>query len=177
MGLIHRLGGGFGSSFRLGIGCSVTAEQNEITAKRSVSGYRAHFSRRSSSILTRDVRRNSSGSTIVAMMQTTQPWHRCHLVTDAGSFPCFTTRRRSLFEREMCAILEIVADVFVHQAFQMPLIENDHVVEQIPAAGAYPAFRNTVLPWTSEARPLWPVPRQNSIRTENELASRTRRCF
>jgi hypothetical protein len=24
------------------------------------------------------------------MMQTTQPWHRCHLVTDAGSFPCFT---------------------------------------------------------------------------------------
>jgi hypothetical protein len=77
----------------------------------------------------------------------------------------------------MCAILEIVADVFVHQAFQMPLIENDHVVEQIPAAGAYPAFRNTVLPWTSEARPLWPVPRQNSIRTENELASRTRRCF
>src|ERR1035437_1351599 len=56
----------------------------------------------------------------------------------------------------MCAILEIVADVFVHQAFQMPLIENDHVVEQIPAEGAYPAFRNTVLPWTSEARPLWP---------------------
>src|ERR1035441_1368793 len=37
----------------------------------------------------------------------------------------------------------------------MPPIENDHVVEQIPSAGAYPAFRNTVLPWTSEARPLW----------------------
>ena len=55
----------------------------------------------------------------------------------------------------MCAILEIVADVFVHQAFQMPLIENDHVVEQIPAAGTYPAFRNAVLPWTSDARPLW----------------------
>src|ERR1035438_9198756 len=55
----------------------------------------------------------------------------------------------------MGAVLEIVADIFVHQAFQMPLIENDHLVEQIPAAGAYPAFRNTVLPWTSEARPLW----------------------
>ena len=97
MGLIHRPGGGFGSSFRLGIGCSVTADQNEITAKRRVSGYRAHFSRQSSSILTRDVRRSSSGSTIVAMMQTTQPWHRNHLATAAGIFPCFTTGRRSLF--------------------------------------------------------------------------------
>jgi hypothetical protein len=89
------------------------------------------------------------------MMQTTQPWHRCHLVTDAGSFPCFTARRCSLFQRAMCAILEIVADVFFHQAFQLPLIENDHVVEQIPASGADPAFRNTVLPWTFEARSLW----------------------
>ena len=54
----------------------------------------------------------------------------------------------------MGAILEIVEDVFVHQAFQMPPIENDHMVEQIPAAGAYPAFRNAVLPWTSEAGAL-----------------------
>src|SRR5580658_6100610 len=127
MGLIHRLGGGFGSSYRLGIGCSVTADQNEITAKRRVSGYRAHFSRQSSSMLTRDVRRSSSGGTIVAMIQTTQPWHRCHLVTDARSFPCFTTRRRFLFQREMCAILEIVADVFFHQAFQLPLRMTSHL--------------------------------------------------
>src|SRR5450631_4543674 len=54
----------------------------------------------------------------------------------------------------MGAILEIVEDVFVHQAFQMLPIENDHMVEQIPAAGAYPAFRNAVLPWTSEAGAL-----------------------
>jgi hypothetical protein len=52
------------------------------------------------------------------------------------------------------AILEIVEDVFVDQAFQMPPTENDHMVDQIPAAGAYPAFRNAVLPWTSEARAL-----------------------
>src|ERR1035438_1095064 len=55
----------------------------------------------------------------------------------------------------MGAIHQIGENVFVHQAFQMPLIENDHVVEQIPAAGACPALRNTVLPWTSEARPRW----------------------
>src|ERR1700694_1570665 len=88
-------------------------------------------------------------------MRATQPWHRCHIVTDATSFPRFATRGRSLFQREMRAILVIIADIFVHHAFQMALIENNHVVEQIPAAGAYPAFRNTVLPWTSEACPHW----------------------
>jgi len=56
----------------------------------------------------------------------------------------------------MCAILEIVEDEFIHQAFEMPSIENDHMVEQIPAAGAYPTFRNTVLPWTSETGALGP---------------------
>jgi hypothetical protein len=30
------------------------------------------------------------------------------------------------------------------QALQMLPIENDHLVKQIPAAGAYPAFRNAV---------------------------------
>src|SRR5580658_3818913 len=186
MGLIHRLGGGFGSSYRLGIGCSVTADQNEITAKRRVSGYLAHFSRQSSSMLTRDVRRSSSGGTIVAMMQTTQPWHRCHLVTDAGSFPCFTTRRRFLFQREMCAILEIVADVFFHEAFQMPLIENDHVVEQIPVQ------RNTVrsersnpsifsslwirgAPHVEFSATMRKISSRNSLLT-HFLPARTRRC-
>jgi hypothetical protein len=89
------------------------------------------------------------------MMQTTQPWYRSHLVTAAGIFLCFTTGRRSLFQREMGAVLEIVDNVFVHQALQVPPIENDHMVEQIPPAGAYPAFRNAVLSWTSEAGALW----------------------
>ena len=75
-------------------------------------------------------------------------------MTGAGIFLCFTTCRRSLFQREMGAILEIVENVFVDQAFEMPQIENDHMVEQFPAAGAYPAFRNAVLRWTSEVGAL-----------------------
>jgi hypothetical protein len=54
----------------------------------------------------------------------------------------------------MGEILEIVEDVFLHQALQMPSIENNHMVEQIPATSAYPAFRNAILPWTSEAGAL-----------------------
>ena len=96
MGLIRRRGGGFGSSIRLEIGSSVTAEENEMTAKRRVLGYRAHFSHRSSQAWPGGIGSSSSRSAIVAMMQTTQPWHRNHLVTDAGILPCFTTARRSL---------------------------------------------------------------------------------
>jgi len=38
MGLVHRLGGGLGNGFRLGIGSSVTADENEMTAKNRVVG-------------------------------------------------------------------------------------------------------------------------------------------
>jgi len=44
--------------------------------------------------------------------------------------------------------------VLVHEPLQMLFIENDHMVEQIPAAVANPAFSDTVLPRTSEAGPL-----------------------
>jgi hypothetical protein len=36
----------------------------------------------------------------------------------------------------------------------MPFIDNDHMVEQIPAAVANPTLGNTVLPPTAEAGPL-----------------------
>jgi len=39
----------------------------------------------------------------------------------------------------------VITDVLVHQPFQMPFIENDYVVEHVPAAVADPAFRNAVL--------------------------------
>jgi hypothetical protein len=154
MGLVDRLGGDLGNSFRLEIGSSVTADENEMTAKSGVSGFRSAPLPPVILSFDQGFGSSSSGSTIVAMMQTAQPWHRNHFVTAAGIFVCFTTRRRSLFQREMGAILEIVEDVFVDQAFQMPPIENDHMVEQIPAADAYPAFRNAVLPWTTETGAL-----------------------
>src|SRR5580658_1569742 len=55
----------------------------------------------------------------------------------------------------MRAIVLVVMDVLVHQPFQMPFIQHDHMVEQIAAAVANPTLGNTVLPWTSETGPLW----------------------
>ena len=127
----------------------MAADQNGITAKRRVPENRARLSRRhppfSPGMSTDQFRQHDCSDDAdhqaVAWMS---PRDR------RREFPCFTTRGRSLSQREMSAILEIVEDVFVHQAFKMPPIENDHMVEQIPAAGAYPAFRNAVLPWTAE---------------------------
>lgn len=51
----------------------------------------------------------------------------------------------------MCPILVVVANVLVHQTFQMPLVQDDHMIEQITAAVTDPALGDTVLPRTSEA--------------------------
>jgi hypothetical protein len=55
----------------------------------------------------------------------------------------------------MRAIVVVVTDVLIQQAFQMPFIHNDDMVKQIAAAVANPTLGNTVLPWTSETGPLW----------------------
>jgi hypothetical protein len=52
----------------------------------------------------------------------------------------------------MRSVVVVVADVLGHQASQMTLIENDDMIEQIPAAVANPALCNAILPRTSEAR-------------------------
>src|SRR5580692_298321 len=54
----------------------------------------------------------------------------------------------------MRPVVVIVADILVHQAFEMPFIDNDHMVEKIAATSTNPAFGNAVLPGTSEARSL-----------------------
>lgn len=50
----------------------------------------------------------------------------------------------------MRSILLVETDVLAHQAFQMPLIHDDDMVEQIPAAVSHPAFGRTALPRASE---------------------------
>ena len=54
----------------------------------------------------------------------------------------------------MCSVVMVVPDVLNHQAFQITLIEDDHMIEQIPAAVANPALSNAVLPRTPEAGPF-----------------------
>ncbi len=45
----------------------------------------------------------------------------------------------------MSPVLVIVEQIQRHQPFQMPLIQDDHVVQQVAPATSNPAFRNSVL--------------------------------
>src|ERR1017187_6228098 len=53
----------------------------------------------------------------------------------------------------MSPVLVVITDVLSQQPSQVPLIENDHVIEQVPPHAANPALRNSVLPGTAECGP------------------------
>ena len=46
----------------------------------------------------------------------------------------------------MRAVVMIVPNVFVHQTFQMTLIEDGYMIEQVPTAAANPTLGNAILP-------------------------------
>jgi hypothetical protein len=44
----------------------------------------------------------------------------------------------------MCAVLVIITDVLAHQPLQMPLVQYDHMIEEILAAVTDPALCNAI---------------------------------
>ena len=58
----------------------------------------------------------------------------------------FTACWSLLIQAEMGPVPVIIADVFVHEPFQMALIEDNDVVQQIAAAGAHESFGDAILP-------------------------------
>jgi hypothetical protein len=129
----------------------VATDRQEDTAKSAARVRWVQVPRIFSSTLTREVRSSDSGGQIVTMMRTAELGHGYDLATCTGILFCRTTGGRSLRQRKMSPILVVVADVLIHQAFQMAFIENDHMVEQIATAVANPSFGNAVLQRTAEA--------------------------
>jgi hypothetical protein len=50
----------------------------------------------------------------------------------------------------MSPVLVVIADIFIQQPTQMPAIQHDHVIQQVPSYATNPALRNSVLPRTAE---------------------------
>jgi len=75
------------------------------------------------------------------MMQAAEPWHGKDLGACRRTFRSFSESRSLFIQTKMCSVVVIIADVLIHQALQMPLIQNDHMVEQIAAAGNEEAKR------------------------------------
>jgi len=66
------------------------------------------------------------------MMQTAEPWHCNNPAAHNTEVTHYLTiRGRFLRQRKMRSTLVVIADVLVHQAFQMSFVHNDHMVEQI----------------------------------------------
>src|ERR1035438_7958249 len=139
------------NGFSAAEGTRTNALSCEAVPRGSQRTWQIYFSRRSNSPTLRDVQRISSGCQIVTMMKTSEPWHRCNLATDTGILSCLSPAGRSLRQREMRSVFMVVTNVFADQAFQMPFVENNHMVKQVPSAIANPTLCNTVLPRTSEA--------------------------
>src|ERR1700737_5397829 len=68
---------------------------------------------------------------------------------------CRPTCWRVLRESEMSSILVVIEHVLRHQPFEMPLIQDDHVVKQVSSATSDPAFSNPVLPRTAKGSASW----------------------
>jgi hypothetical protein len=143
------------NGFSAAEGTRTNALSCEAVPRGSQRTWQIYFSCRSNSPTLRDVQRISSGCQIVTMMKTSEPWHRCNLATGTGILICLTPAGRSLRQREMRSVFMVITNVFADQAFQMPFVENNHMVKQVPSAIANPTLCNTVLPRTSEAGSCW----------------------
>jgi len=85
------------------------------------------------------------------MMKPAEPGRGDHLAVGSHILCRHAASRSRLFEAETGAVLVVIADVLVHQAFHMPLVEHHRMVEQIAPPGAGPAPGHAVLPATAEA--------------------------
>src|SRR5258707_8153721 len=50
----------------------------------------------------------------------------------------------------MSSVEMVVANVFRQQAFQVTLVERNHVIQKVATAASYPTFCHSILPWAAE---------------------------
>jgi hypothetical protein len=91
----------------------------------------------------------------ITMVQATESRKKLNLAFARRANFCRPTCGRALRESEMRPVLVIIEQVGRHQPFEMPLIQDDFVVQQVASATSHPAFRNTVLPRTAKGCSSW----------------------
>ena len=90
-----------------------------------------------------------SSSEVVAMMEAAESRPGNDLQCLLCSFHARSACWSFLVQPEVCPVVMIVAEVFVHKALEMALVENeDHVIEQVPAAVPDESLGHAVLPGT-----------------------------
>jgi hypothetical protein len=83
------------------------------------------------------------------MVQATEPRKWSNLAT-CGTLDGWPTCGRVLSESQVRSIFVIVANVLSYEEPEMPLIEDDYMVQQVSPTTADPPLRNSVLPGTAK---------------------------
>ena len=104
--------------------------------------------------------RNSLRRDRVTMVQAAESGRGVNLVSKCSTDRGWPTRWRVFREPQVRSVFVVVAHILGHQSFQMPLVQDDDVVQQFPPATSHPTLRHPVLPWTRKAvRTGWlPMP-------------------
>ena len=84
------------------------------------------------------------------MMQSAQSRHGNDFSLGVAGYFRHAPAGRFLRQTEMRSVFVVITNVVTHETFQMPLVENDHVIQKIAAAVADKALRHAVLPGTLE---------------------------
>jgi hypothetical protein len=87
------------------------------------------------------------GRPIVTVVQPAQSIIGKH---PTGGYAASSATRRSLAQSKVRAVLVMVGDVLGKEPFQVPLVESNHMVEQLAAAAPHPTLGDTILPGTFE---------------------------
>jgi len=86
---------------------------------------------------------------VIAVMESAEPRAR-HNSATGGACRDRPPERSVLVQSKVRSIFVVIADVLGQEAFQMALVERDHVIKQITATASNPTFCNAVLLRTSE---------------------------
>src|SRR5438046_10647959 len=89
------------------------------------------------------------------MVQPAQSRQGLNLASTRTADFCRPTCWRVLREPKMRPVLVIVVQVRRRQPFEMPLIQYDHMVQQVASATSHPALSDTVLRRTAKGRAKW----------------------
>src|SRR6516162_8884312 len=90
----------------------------------------------------------------IAMVQPAESRKGLNLASTRRANFCCTTCWRVLRESKMSSVLMVVAQVGRQESFEMPLIQDYHVVQQVASATSHPTLSNTVLPRTAKGLPM-----------------------
>lgn len=135
----------------MAVRCLVAGRKSSIS--HAAAGKRTHVYYELSIVLEMNSHRTSS-SEVVSMMQAAERRHGNDIRIRRRALHGPSLSRRLLAQPEMRPILVVIADVFVHQPFQMVLVEHDDMVGQVAATTPHEALSHAVLPWTLKAGSL-----------------------